>query len=114
MMLIHGDALKPARYVLTLLGLTVIAFWAFGRAEPDKARERTVAFDNVYGNVKRLQVYVVVDGSAEQASSAKCDERTCTFKLRLTNARHELLMSVEQDGKRSAPTRVTIDTSRMR
>lgn len=106
--------MKPLRYLAVLVGVTVLAFWAFAGAAADKPRERTVAFDNVYGNVKRLQVHVAVDGAAEQVISAKCDAKTCTFKLRLTNARHELTMSVDQNGKRSAPARVTLDTSALR
>ena len=113
-MMTQRQLMKSLGYLATLVGVTVIAFWALAGAAPDKARERTVAFDNVYGNAKRLQVYVVVDNTPEQGASAKCDAKTCTFKLRLTNARHELMMSVEQDGRRSAPTRVTLDTSGMK
>ena len=107
-------AMYALRFLIVCLGLTVLAFWAVAGATPDKARERTVAFDNVYGNTKRLQVHVIVDSAPEQVISATCDAKTCTFKLRLTNARHELMMSVNQDGKRSAPTRVTLDTSTLR
>ena len=75
---------------------------------------RKIAFDNVYGNVDRLPVQVRVDGGAERAATATCDAKTCTFELPLTNARHELVISVEQKGQRSAPTRVTLDTSDLR
>ena len=78
------------------------------------ARTRTVAFDNRYGNVERLPIHVRVDGGVEQAVTAACDARTCAFDLPLTNARHELLISVEHNGQRSAPTRVTLDTSAVR
>lgn len=110
----NGNVMKPLRYLVTLVAVTVFAFWAFAGAAPDKPRTRTVAFDNVYGNVKRLQVHVVVDGAVEQTFTAKCDAKTCSFKVPLTNARHELMLSVNQDGKRSSPTRVTLDTSGMR
>jgi hypothetical protein len=32
----------------------------------------------------------------------------------MTNARHELEISIEHNGQRSAPTRITLDTSGMR
>ena len=99
------------RFLAVLLGLTVLAFWAFDeRAEP-RARTRTVAFDNVYGNVDRLPVHVRLDGGAEYPTTATCDAKTCTFTMPLTNARHELEISIEQNRQRSAPTRVTLDTS---
>lgn len=75
---------------------------------------RTVAFDNVYGRTDQLPVHVAVDGGVEQPLTATCDAKTCTFKLQLTNARHELVISVEQGGRRSTPARVTVDTSNMR
>ena len=75
---------------------------------------RTVAFDNVYGQVDRLAVHVAVDGGIEQPHTAACDIRTCTFKLPLTNGTHKLTISVEQDGRRSAPALVTVDTSNLR
>lgn len=75
---------------------------------------RTVAFDNVYGGVNQLPVHVTVDDGPEQSFTVTCDPKTCTFKLPLTNAKHELVISVEQGGRRSAPARVTIDTSQMR
>ena len=74
---------------------------------------RTVTFDNVYG-ADRLLAYVTVDGGPQQWLTATCDPTTCTLKLPLTNARHELEVSVEQGGRRSAPTRVTVDTSALR
>ena len=98
----------------------VIAAWAglgaltacapVDRQSPD-THTRKVAFDNVYGNVDRLPVHVRVDDGAERATTATCDAKTCTFELPLTNARHELVISVEQKGQRSTPTRVTLDTS---
>ena len=75
---------------------------------------RTVAFDNVYGGADRLPVRVSVDGGPEQSLTATCDPKACSFKLPLTNARHELVISVEQGGRRSAPARVTVDTSQLR
>ena len=75
---------------------------------------RTVAFDNVYGGADRLPVRVSVDGGPEQSLTATCDPKACTFKLPLTNARHELAISVEQGGRRSAPSRVTVDTTNLR
>jgi hypothetical protein len=75
---------------------------------------RTVAFDNVYGGPNRLAIHVTIDGGPEQSLTATCDPKTCTFKLPLTNARHELAISVEQGGRRSAPSRVTVDTSTLR
>ena len=75
---------------------------------------RTVAFDNVYGGASRLPIHVTIDGGPEQSLTATCDPKTCTFKLPLTNARHELAISVEQGGRRSAPSRVTVDTSTLR
>ena len=74
---------------------------------------RTVTFDNVYG-ADRLLAYVTVDGGPQQWLTATCDPMTCSFKLPLTNARHELAISVEQRGRRSAPARVTVDTSDLR
>ena len=75
---------------------------------------RTVAFDNVYGAANRLPIYVTIDGGPEQSLTATCDAKTCSFKLPLSNARHELAISVEQGGRRSAPSRVTVDTSQLR
>ena len=72
---------------------------------------RTVAFDNVYGGVNQLPVHVRVDDGPEQSLTATCDPTTCTFKLPLTNARHQVAISVEQGGRRSFPSRVTLDTS---
>ena len=99
------------RFLAVTLGLTVVAFWAFHERAALPVRVRTVAFDNVYGNVDRLPVQVRVDGAAEVSTAAACDAKTCTFSLPLTNARHELEISVEQRGQRSAPTRVSLDTS---
>jgi len=74
---------------------------------------RTVTFDNVYG-ADRLLAYVTVDGGPQQWLTATCDPMTCSFKLPLTNARHELAISVEQRGRRSAPALVTVDTTNLR
>lgn len=97
-----------------MLGLTALAFWAFHDRTGVPVHTRDVAFDNVYGNVDRLTVQVRVDGGADVSTTAACDAKTCTFSLPLTNARHELELSVEQRGQRSAPTRVAIDTSALR
>ena len=102
-----------------LLGILVTApLMLTGCARGDRAATdvpaRTVAFDNVYGQVDRLPVHVSVDGGVEQPLTAACDPRMCTFTLPLTNARHALVISVEQNGRRSAPVRVTLDTSNLR
>ena len=99
------------RFLAVTLGLTVFAFWAFHERAAPPVHARTVAFDNVYGNVDRLPVQVKVDGDAEYPTAATCDAKTCTFSIQLTNARHELEISIEHNGQRSAPTRVTLDTS---
>ena len=101
------------KFLAVTLGLTVLAFWALHERRAP-VHVRTVAFDNVYGNVDRLPVQVKVDNSASQATTAACDAKTCTFALPLTNARHELEISIEHGGQRSAPTRVTLDTSSLR
>ena len=114
------------KYATVLLGLTVLSFWAVhGGSEPRESREsalpsaaatgasagtRSVAFDNLDGNVERVTVYVAVDGQAEQVTTATCVPKTCTFELPLTEGRHDLLISVEHDGKRSDPAKVTLDT----
>jgi hypothetical protein len=106
--------MKALLYVAVGLGLTTVAFCT-GRSSPTTdVRTRSVAFDNLYSGVTTLPVNVSVDGGAEQRLIATCDAKTCTFKLPLTNAKHELLMVVEQNGKRSTPTRVALDTSDMR
>ena len=79
--------------------------------EPETAiRTRTVAFDNVYGTATSLTVHVAVDGGAERRLTATCDRVMCSFKLPLTDGSHRLVLSVEQDGKRSSPTTVAVDT----
>ena len=88
-------------------------YWAF-RAVNDRVPERTVAFDNLYGSVAEVPIFVTVDGGLEQELTAACDAKACTFKLPLTNALHELTVSVVHDGRRSEPTRVTLDTSNLR
>jgi hypothetical protein len=100
-------------FLALTLGLTVLAFWAFHeRSAP--IRMRTVGFDNLYGNVDRLAVQVRVDDGAEFSSTATCDATTCSLPIQLTNARHQLEISVIHKGQRSAPTRVTLDTSNLR
>jgi hypothetical protein len=96
---------------VALLGIG--AYWAF-RSSGAVAHERTVAFDNLYGNVSEVPIYVTVDDGLEQVLTATCDAKACTFKLPLTNGRHELAISVEQNGRRSAPAHVTVDTSNLR
>ena len=98
-------------FVAVVLGLTVIAFWAFHGPGTPPVHSRTVAFDNVYGTVDRLPVQVKVDDGAEFSATATCDAMTCTFVIPLANARHELELSVIHNSQRSAPTRVAIDTS---
>jgi hypothetical protein len=116
-------ALIMAVIVVTVL---VGGYWAFRASnEADASSEpgasidpnipqRTVAFDNLYGSAATVPVFVTVDDGLEQALTATCDAKACTFKVRLTNARHELTVSVIHDGRRSAPARVTVDTSNMR
>ena len=99
------------RFLVVTLGLTVLAFWAFYERPEPPVHARTVAFDNVYGNVDRLPVHVKVDDGVEFSTTAACDAKTCTLAIPLANARHELEMSVVHNGQRSAPTRVTLDTS---
>lgn len=72
---------------------------------------RVIAFDNVYGRVETVKVYVTVDGGDEQTRMATCGQNTCSFSVPLTDGTHTLLLSVEQDGKRSRPTTVTVDTA---
>ena len=69
-----------------------------------------MAFDNIYGKVDKLPVQVKVGEGAEQRLTATCDAKTCTYDLPLTDGRHELALSVEQNGHRSAATRVILDT----
>ena len=80
----------------------------------DVTRPRTIAFDNLYGDSKSLLTHVRVDGGPEQTLTATCTDAACTFELPLTDARHEVLVAVEQDGRRSQPTRVTLDTGAAR
>ena len=76
-----------------------------------ETRPRTIGFDNLYGEAADLRTYVRVDGGPEQAFTARCADATCTFELQLTNDRHEVVVAVEQNGRRSQSTRVTLDTS---
>lgn len=79
--------------------------------EPGNARTRTIAFDNVYGHVATLRLYVAVDGGPEQTHTAACDQKACTFSIPLTDGGHTLRISVEQDGKRSQAATVAIDAA---
>ena len=90
-------------------GLGLLAACATSDRRPPEVPVRLVAFDNVYGKVDRLTVQVKVDDGIEQSLVASCDAATCTFMVPLSRARHELTMSVEQNGQRSAPTKVVLD-----
>ena len=104
--------MKPLLYAAGGLGVIALAFFAFRAPTPPEfpVRTRTVAFDNVYG-VDRLVVQLKLDGYPEETVNATCDAKTCTFDLLLIDGRHELELSVQQNGQRSAPTRVTVDTT---
>lgn len=104
------QALLLTGAAVALLGIGV--YWA-SRSSGPAAHERTVAFDNLYDDAHQVPIYVTVDDSLEQALTATCDEKSCTFKVLLTNALHELTISVEHGGRRSQPTRVTLDTTSM-
>ena len=80
---------------------------------PSDTRTRKVEFDNVYGKTTSLAVHVTVDGGPEQSLVATCSAKTCRFDIPLTNGPHTVLLSVEQDGKRSSATTVTVDTSNL-
>jgi hypothetical protein len=81
-------------------------------ALPSPVRQRSIAFDNIYGNVTSLTVHVTVDGGPEQTRAATCGREICTFRLTLTHGSHDLVLAVEQHGQRSEPTSVTIDTTK--
>jgi hypothetical protein len=104
--------MKPLLYAAGGLGVVAIAFFVFRPSAPPEVlvRTRTVAFDNVYG-VDQLVVQLKLDGYPEETVNATCDAKTCTFDVLLINGRHELELSVQQNGRRSAPTRVTVDTT---
>ena len=102
------------RFLAVMIGLTVLAFWAFHERPTLPVHVRTVAFDNVYGNVDRLPAQVKVDDGAEFSTTAACNAKTCTIAIPLANARHELEVSVFHNGQRSPPTRVTLDTRNLR
>jgi hypothetical protein len=104
------------KWLFPLVGLVmmVVAIWGLIEARTPDVHTRQVAFDNTYGDTTQLQVYVEVDESAVQPVTAICDETTCIFDLPLTDARHTVELSVEQNGKRSAPTRVTLDTTSLK
>jgi hypothetical protein len=102
--------MKVTLAVVAAVAVIGVALWGFrSRGPAAPLRERTVAFDNTYGK-EQLRVHVSVDRGSEQTLTAACDPTTCTFKLPLTNARHELTLAVELNGQRSAPTTVTVDT----
>lgn len=105
--------MKPLLYVAGGLGLVALACVAFRAPTPPdfQVGTRTVAFDNVYGGVDTLVVQLKLDDRPEETLTANCDAKTCTFDVLLINGRHELELSVQQNGRRSAPTRVTLDTT---
>jgi hypothetical protein len=78
---------------------------------PDAGSHADDSVRQPYGANATLPVHVKVDGGVEQPLMAMCEGKTCTIKLPLTNAKHELELAVEQQGRRSAPTQVSIDTS---
>ena len=104
--------MKPLLYAAGGLGLVALAFFTFRAPTPPQlqVRTRTVAFDNIYGGVDRLVVQLKLDSYPEETVNATCDAKTCTFELLLINGRHELELSVQQNGQRSAATRATVDT----
>jgi hypothetical protein len=108
-----------SRRTLLLAGVAVAivaiggAYWAFRTLSEPDIPQRTVAFDNLYGSAAEVPIFVTVDGGLEQDLTATCDAKACTFKLPLTNARHELTVSVVHDGRRSAPAHVTVDTTNL-
>lgn len=112
----HQPDMSERTLIIAVVVVAILVgggYWAF-RAFEDRVPERTVAFDNVYGTVTEVPIFVTVDSGLEQELTATCDAKACTFKLPLTNARHELTVSVVIDGRRSAPARVTLDTTDMR
>jgi len=102
------------RRVLLVLPVALTAFTACTGTTPPEPRLRTIAFDNLYGAANAMPVHVKVDGGSEQTLTATCDPKTCTIKLLLMNAKHDVEIAVEVDGRRSQPTRVTLDTSSLR
>jgi hypothetical protein len=94
-----------------ILAVMLAGLAACRSGAPTQVHMRTIAFDNLYGANATLPVHVKVDGGVEQPLMAMCEGKTCTIKLPLTNAKHELELAVEQQGRRSAPTQVSIDTS---
>ena len=112
---ISRNRLGLSTRVLLLAGvavaiLAIAAFWVFRASNEPVIPQRTVAFDNLYGGVAQVPIFVTVDSGLEQELTATCDAKTCTFKLPLTNALHQLTVSVVHEGRRSPPTRVTLDT----
>ena len=98
--------------VLGPVAVALLLHVACKSEDPPPIRQRTIAFDNIYGSVTSLTVHVVVDGAPEQTQVATCVEKTCTFRLMLANGSHTLQLAVEQQGRRSAPTTVNLDTSK--
>jgi hypothetical protein len=94
--------------LVPLLAIVGAAAWFMTPRE----HMRTVAFDNRYG-ATTLTVHVRIDGGPEMTSSATCDPQTCLFQAPMTNAHHELALSVTQNGQRSESTMVSVDTSGM-
>lgn len=112
----HTEDVQRLLGVLTLASLTLFAANCAQSSPriPGQARgawPRAVAFDNVYGRTPAMKVYVTVDTGAEMTLFATCDQKTCTVGVPLTNGPHTLLLAVEQDGKRSEPTKITLDTA---
>ena len=101
--------------LLTLLLATIATLAGCNSASTGSSNipVRTVAFDNVYGSTTELPVRVKVDGGGEQVATATCDAKTCSFKLPLTNARHELEVTVVQQGRQSQAARISVDTSKL-
>lgn len=80
-------------------------------APPSIQRIRTIAFDNTYGVTGSLPVYVRVDAGTVYPLTARCDAMTCSLTLVLLNGPHEVAIAVEQDGRRSQSTVLSLDTT---
>ena len=102
------------RYLAVLLVVTVLAFSVVYLVDspPPEERVHVLGFDNRYGSADRLTIHVSVDKRPEQPNVATCGPVTCTFKLPLPDGPHEILISVEHNGRRSAPSRMTVDTTK--
>ena len=101
-------------FPLVAIVLMALAIWTLTDRSTQATRSRKVAFDNLYGNAERLTIHVRLDGGDERALQATCDPKVCTFDLEMTNARHELVIAVEQNGVRGGATSLTLDTSGLR